>query len=442
MTLFSKKLPAVLIGQTLLYLLMASNTFAQDIIDLGGDLTSSIPGHNAIQVTAPNVSDPVLINQQLNGFIPFHRRFRKPDGLGTDFINSSCGGCHVQNGKGTARITQRASRENKMVVKVALQGTAENGAPIDVPEVGEQLKDRSIRKGRRSNFDIRLRWRIKKGEYPDGHTYALRSPRLTFKIPGQRRRNIVSSLRMAPALVGLGLMEAIPEEAILALSDPEDSDADGISGRPQYIPNVKTGGLSLGRFGFRASHPTVEQQTAAAALNDMGITTPLLKEPDQDPEMNDTDFTELVIYQLLGGVPRARNQEDPEVIAGKSLFQSISCDACHTMTFETTTHEQYPDLAGQTIHPFSDMLLHDLGPRLADRRAEFSASGSEWRTTPLWGIGHEISDIKKVYLHDGRARSLEEAILWHGGEAENSKQAFMNLSKSERDALIAFLRSI
>ncbi|MCB0332787.1 MAG: thiol oxidoreductase, partial [Bdellovibrionales bacterium] len=239
------------------------------------------------------------------------------------------------------------------------------------------------------------------------------------------------------------LLEAIPEYQILSWSDPEDDDNDGISGVPQYSPDKVNGGLGLGRFGFRASSPTLAQQSGAASFFDMGVTNPLFMVDGEEPETSAENFEKLVIYQALAGVPIARDQDDPTVIRGKELFQTVGCDGCHKMTV-TTSDAQNPELDGQVIHPFTDLLLHDMGDGLADERAEFSASGSEWKTTPLWGLGFykTVSHVTPRYLHDGRALTIEEAILWHGGEAEAAQEAFKDLPKADRKALIKFLKSL
>lgn len=439
----SRLIKASIFASLFLVLIIPAAAFGQDITDLGGELSNSIPGANGLQVTAPNVTDQERIDKQLNGFAPFHQIFRKSQGLGPEFINSSCGGCHVNNGRGRVKIRNTDFSMNQMVVKVALEGLDENGAPQNVPGLGEQLLGRTLKKGRHARYRMRLRWRKMKGSYPDGTVYRLRTPRLTYNARGYTRRNSVSSLRMAPAMVGLGLLEMIPESAITALADPDDADEDGISGEKQMVPDLRSGETRLGRFGFRASHTTVEQQTSAAAFNDMGVTNALFNPTDEDSEMSDSVLDMLVIYEMLAGVPRARNQGSEKVIRGKAIFQQIGCDDCHVMTF-TTESTEHPELDGQTIHPFTDLLLHDMGPGLADGRAEFEASGSEWRTTPLWGLGFSrtVSRIPQRYMHDGRARSIEEAILWHAGESEASQQAFKDLPESSRKDLIAFLRSL
>lgn len=424
----------------ILFILVSSSCLnAQDIEKLGGDLTHAIPGRNGIQVTAPNVTDPNRTLKQLVGFSAFHKTLRRRDGLGPRFVNRSCGGCHIDNGKGRVGFGRGTSQ---MVVKVGLRGVNQDGPPRPVPGVGEQLQDRSL-VGKKRRHKVRLRWRIKKGIYPDGTRYTLRRPNLRFRVKGIKRRKIASSLRMAPGLIGLGLLESIPESIIKAQSDPFDDNRDGISGQVQYVPNRRTGGFSVGRFGFTGSHPTLEQQTAAAAFFDMGVTTSLFAKDDKAPELSDQTLETLTLYQALAGVPFARNQGDPAVMRGKALFQQVGCNNCHSMTV-TTESAGNPELDGQTIHPFTDLLLHHMGRGLADRFNEYSASGSEWRTTPLWGLGflETVSGVEQRYLHDGRARTIEEAILWHGGEAAQSQRDFKALSASERMDLIAFLRSL
>ncbi|MCB0335757.1 MAG: thiol oxidoreductase, partial [Bdellovibrionales bacterium] len=189
--------------------------------------------------------------------------------------------------------------------------------------------------------------------------------------------------------------------------------------------------------------PTLEQQSAAAAFFDMGVTSSLFAESGTSQELSDLTLEQLAVYQALAGVPRARNQDLPEVIAGKAHFQSLGCADCHRMTF-TTRNTEFSELDGQLVHPFTDLLLHDMGPGLADKHREFSATGSEWRTTPLWGIGFfaSVSGVAQRYLHDGRARTIEEAILWHGGEAKSAQQRYLEASKSERDELLSFLNSL
>lgn len=434
---------AVLVGS--LSFVHVQDACSQDISALGGDLTSDLPDRNAIQVAAPNVPFGDRRTKQLNGFIQFHKLFTRDEGLGPFFINSGCAECHIDNAKGPVKFSKANRGGSTMVVKASLQGRQENGAPVDVPGLGEQIPDQSTA-GSKRKARMSMDWRYIKKRYPDGTQYELRKPKLSYKLNGSNRRRILTSLRMTPPVIGPGLLEAIPDEVILEMSDPFDLDGDGISGHPNYVPNFSTNTFEIGRFGFRASHPTTEQQTVAALFHDIGISTDIIPDESNVAELSSTLLEELVLYQKLAGVPRARNQNDPKVIEGKALFQEIGCNKCHRMTMTTGDYED-PELSYQTFHPFTDLLLHDMGAGLADRRAEFSASGSEWRTTPLWGLGFAAEVIgrgrgRAVYLHDGRARSIEEAILWHGGEGGASRKAFRKLKKAQRSALIAFLRSL
>jgi CxxC motif-containing protein (DUF1111 family) len=213
---------------------------------------------------------------------------------------------------------------------------------------------------------------------------------------------------------------------------------------------------ALGRFGWKANEPTVAQQTAGAFLGDMGITTPIFPEqnctdavPDcrtaadgGTPEIEPDDFMKVVLYASSLAVPARRDWDDPEVLRGKALFNEIGCAACHTPVLETGVHPTIPALSNQTIRPYTDLLLHDMGEGLADGRPDFQATGSEWRTPPLWGLGLiETVNGHTNLLHDGRARNLTEAILWHGGEARQARDRFAGLDQSEREALLRFLNS-
>ena len=258
-------------------------------------------------------------------------------------------------------------------------------------------------------------------------------------------------------MIGLGLLEAIPEAAILANADPDDRNGDGISGRTNQVWDREQQRTVLGRFGWKAGQPTLNQQNAEAFANDMGLTSTLVAHDNctaaqtdcrsaphgGEPEVSDNILASILFYTRNLGVPARRGADTPQVIAGKNLFYQAGCQGCHTPQFTTATDAAEPELANQLIRPYSDLLLHDMGAGLADNRPEFLASGSEWRTPPLWGIGlTETVNGHTQFLHDGRARNLLEAILWHGGEAEAAKQQVMTFNADERSALLAFLNSL
>jgi CxxC motif-containing protein (DUF1111 family) len=239
------------------------------------------------------------------------------------------------------------------------------------------------------------------------------------------------------------LLEAVPDDEIMQRADPDDADGNGISGRPNTVWSVDSGAFAVGKFGFKAGAPSLRQQVATAYAGDMGVTNPLFKERGRSVDIPARILDATTFYVSTLAVPRAREQSDPIVIRGKEIFSAFGCMDCHATGLRTGS-APIAALSNNLIHPFTDLLLHDMGEELADGRPEYRASGSEWRTAPLWGIG--LADLvlsrAATYLHDGRARTLEEAILWHGGEASAARNSFIAANKSERDALIAFLRSL
>lgn len=290
-------------------------------------------------------------------------------------------------------------------------------------------------------------YELLEGNYPDGEAYTLRKPIYAFS--GEAAAYY--SVRTAPQLIGLGLLEAIPDETLLELADPCDENNDGISGRVRAVASrTEAGKLLSGRFGYKASQPSVLYQIGVALNRDMGIASSLFPVLDgtsvPSPASSHMSADELELmrrYVSLLGVPARRDLSSESALQGEAVFTDIGCSDCHVPSLTTDARHPYAELRNQTISPYSDLLLHDLGPGLADNLNEVGASGSEWRTAPLWGIGltRGVSG-DEAYLHDGRARTLEEAILWHGGEAQTSTDAFKQLSKAERDAIIHFLESL
>jgi CxxC motif-containing protein (DUF1111 family) len=418
-----------------------STCLSQDFSQIGGALTSDLPGRFALQLPAPSITNEPRRQQQLAGFSDFHSDATKRTGLGPFFVNSSCGACHIDNGKGPARFSRDGIEGSTMVVKVGIRGRNPDGSTKEYPGVGGQLQDQTINGS--SRHSIRLRWQIINGKYPDGTKYELRKPILSFTLNGKSHRTALRSLRMTPGIIGPGLLEAIPDSVIVERADLRDTNKDGISGRPNFVLDRNTSTKKIGRFGFKATHPTDEQQSAAALFGDMGVTSSLFRIGTKEPEMAEQNLLQLVVYQKLAGVPRPRNQTKKEVLRGKYLFFKIGCESCHRTNMVTASTED-PELDGQTISPFTDLLLHDMGLGLADNLPEFSATGREWRTTPLWGLGflRTVSKTRQLYLHDGRARSIEEAIIWHSGESQKSRDRFMRMTKKDRLALVEFLKSL
>jgi CxxC motif-containing protein (DUF1111 family) len=265
------------------------------------------------------------------------------------------------------------------------------------------------------------------------------------------------SPRTAPAMIGLGLLEAIDESAIVALADETDTNGDGISGRTNYVWDPKAQATRLGRFGWKANQAGIEQQTSGAFLGDMGITSPLFPTnncpPAQatcraqidggEPEADQETIDQVTYYGRLLAVPARRDAQAADVLHGKQLFIDAGCASCHTPKLVTGDFEGIPEISHQTIFPYSDMLLHDMGDELADHRPDFLATGTEWRTSPLWGLGlvHVVNGHTN-FLHDGRARDVSEAILWHGGEATDAREAYRAMDARERASLLRFVESL
>jgi CxxC motif-containing protein (DUF1111 family) len=341
-------------------------------------------------------------------------------------------------------------------VRLSIPGTDAHGGPNPVPGYGVQLQQRAIY-GVTPEADVKIDYVEKQFQYADGTSYSLRFPTYTIINPyTPMPADVMLSPRVAPPVFGLGLIEAIAEEDILAKADEDDSNADGISGKPNYVWSVVDQKKVLGRFGWKANNPTLLQQSAGAYNEDMGITSYIFPKESSygqpqysvvasatSLDVSDSLLTDVAFYIRSLAVPARRDADNVDVLNGKRIFTAIQCAACHIPKTKTKTDVSFPAISSQTIYPYTDLLLHDMGPDLADNRPDFDASGQEWRTPPLWGIGLTlVVNGHNNFLHDGRARSLTEAILWHGGEAAQAKDAFVKLSQSDRDALVKFLGSL
>lgn len=373
------------------------------------------------------------------------------DGLGPLFNAASCAACHFKDGRGLA------PEPGEPFVGLLLRLSARDGAAH--PVYGEQIQTRGVPGVPPEAVPV-VAYEEMPGRYGDGTSYSLRRPAYRLERPGYgpiEASGVLLSPRLAPAVFGTGLLEAIPEGRVLERADPEDADGDGISGRPNRVPDLRAGGKALGRFGWKAGRPTVEQQVAAAFQGDMGVTSSLFPRENHtaaqkaaeghpsggEPEIDDEKLGFVTLYMRLLAVPGRRAPGDPRVSRGRAHFRA-ACAGCHVPRYETGDVPGFPELSRQAIFPYTDLLLHDMGEGLADGRPEFEAGGCEWRTPPLWGIGlaERVGGGRAFYLHDGRARSLAEAILWHGGEGQAAREYFRNLPASEREALVAFLRDL
>ena len=428
----------------------------------GGDTTVFETNRRAFSLPAANMS-----MDRRGDFAVGHSFFNMPwveapastrarDGLGPHFIGRSCTACHTHDGR--AAPPEDGEQPMGLLLRLSVPGTDKYGGPLQEPSYGGQFNNQAVA-GVKPEGKVEIAYTEIPGRFADGTPYSLRQPsyRFTDLGYGPMHAKTMVSPRIAQQIIGLGLLEAIPEKAILAFADPDDRDGDGISGRPNRVWNAIAQTQALGRFGWKANTPTVAHQTAGAANGDMGVTSrhfpqvecmPAQKDCAKaphggKPEINDKNLASLIFYTSTTAVPARRDVDDPQVLRGKQLFHQSQCIACHVPKHVTGTLKGFPELSKQTIRPYTDMLLHDMGEGLADHRPDFLASGSEWRTPPLWGIGLiETVNGHTTYLHDGRARNLSEAILWHGGEAERAKQLFVGMNKTERDALLAFLNSL
>ena len=378
------------------------------------------------------------------------------DGLGPIFNAQSCSSCHFEDGRGQPPADDD-DPERGLLIRLSVLD--DDGDPQPHPVYGNQFQDRSIRKVP-AEGSVQIDVTEEPGTYPDGTEYSLGAPTYTLVTPeGKEITGIVVSPRVAPAMMGVGLLENVPASVIEAQADPDDADGDGVSGRP-HMTTDEDGKEVLGRFGWKAAVPSIRKQTTEAFANDVGITSE--EHPDQpctdaqaeclaapsgeedgEPEINRDKVDKIEFYSRTLAVPARRDVGTPDTTAGQKAFAAIGCTSCHTAELKTGSDSEIPALNDQVIRPYTDLLLHDMGPGLADDRPDGDASGSEWRTPPLWGIGLvETVNGHTRFLHDGRARSIEEAILWHGGEADGAKERFEDLPAKERKQILTFLESL
>jgi CxxC motif-containing protein (DUF1111 family) len=390
-------------------------------------------------------------------------------GLGPTFNEDRCSHCHENNGR--ARATENGkTAERGVLVRLSIPGADKNGGPLPHPVYGEQLQNRGVQDRVPEEGQATITYEAKEVAFPDGEKVSLRIPKVQFTQLqfGDLGKDTLYSVRTAQAMVGIGLLEAVPEKTILALAKTQE--AYGMAGKANYVWDVENELTVLGRFGWKANQPNIRQQTAAAFFGDVGATTYLFPEENCPPlqkaclelpsaskcggqggctgnqfrpEVVPSRLSNITLYLQTLAVPARRNMNDPAVKQGEALFAQAQCSVCHVPELKTDAKPAIRAAANQLIRPYTDLLLHDMGEDLADGRPDFKASGREWRTAPLWGLGllrtvNGHSDL----LHDGRARNVTEAVLWHGGQAEKSREAFKGFSKAQREALVKFVESL
>lgn len=491
-------------------LLLGGNATAENASDSGHGFSTPIPTLTEEELTRHLTGDTHFETSFTTAPNDAHPEL---DGLGPVFNNQDCNSCHQRDGRpatlsvpdqekrlllgANAGIFLRISLEDGQCETPSAENNYCQNTPVD--GFGTQLFHRGVLKARDDwqinpfigQANVFLSYDYKIETYVDGETVTLKKPVFDIEAPydvsienslnsSLLQSNVRYSPRNGMPIFGLGLLEMIAEADILALADENDADQDGISGRANWVFDAvkdqagEQPPVSLGRFGWKASTPSVRVQSLGALRGDMGITNPLFpQESIANTAMHESYLTrtgfvdtgvdesgqteastsfsdDVVFYAETLAVPARRNIDNEDVLKGALLFQQVNCTGCHTPQFTTQTGDiliggrAAPEaIKGQTIYPFTDMLLHDMGEGLADNRRDFMATGNEWKTRPLWGIGlTKTVNPAAGFLHDGRADSIEEAILWHGGEAQNSKEGFMALTKTERASLVAFVMSL
>lgn len=414
---------------------------------------------------------PGLTHSQLQKFKAGEKQFKAPWvvfpllggewGLGPTFLANACVGCHVQAGRGRT-FDQPGAIAFQQLLRLSLPGEGADGGQLPHPNYGDQLQVFGVNVGLKENLkpgeaELYVDWLDESVTLPDGTQVALRKPSIRIEKPnfGPIDANVLTSLRNTQVVFGMGYLEAVTEADILALAEVQRTQ--GLNGRPNYVRDDIGQRTALGRFGWKANQPSVRQQIAAAFHGDMGVTSSLYIEencppvqtacrampPGNRPELLDYSWDELNFWSVALDAPPARDQDNPQIIRGRETFEKARCAQCHVPEMRTGDYPLLPAISKKTFRAYTDLLLHDMGDGLADGRPDFKAGPRDWRTAPLWGIGlsAQVNGSTNL-LHDGRARNVLEAILWHGGEAKASRDLFAGLSKQERDDLIAFVNSL
>lgn len=444
----------------------------QGLNDSGGKLSSPVSGELSFRLPYEGLS-----KKHGKRFIKGHEQFDEiwvlapaPGvwGLGPTFNEANCEGCHPNNSRAQpAKMGTQVEKGN--VIKFGYRHPNGDVIPSH-PWYGDQLQNRAAENRVPIEGNAVVTYETINYEYPDKTLVTLKKPIIELEDLnfGEIDESTLVSMRVAPQVIGLGLLEWVPDEDLLKIAERQKRE--GLSGRPNYVIDLETERVVIGRFGWKATQPNLKQQTAVAFHSDIGATTFFFPEKNCPeiqigcrelpsaakcggqggctgnnfrPEVLPSRLRNITTYLQTLNIPERRITDSEEVIAGETLFHESGCASCHAPTLRTGKKALLKELTDMVFHPYTDLLLHDMGEQLADHRSEGSATGREWRTPPLWGIGliNEISGGLAL-LHDGRAASIEEAILWHGGEASSSRQKFVSLAKPERERVIKFINSL
>jgi CxxC motif-containing protein (DUF1111 family) len=454
----------------------------------GGETTVFATGRNAFSFPAANLSD-----EERTRFVIGNSFFKRNwvqapasttarDGLGPHFIARSCGGCHVQDGRGSPPAFHKGLVEQPvgLLLRLSVPGQGPHGSPLPDPVYGDQFSNFAVNEVRPEG-QIAIRHETVRGRFADGTPYTLQKPLYSFSQLnyGPMAPDVMVSPRLAPQVIGVGLLEAIPDAEILRNASTQQAAGGPVRGLVNRVWDAPTQQVRIGRFGWKANVATLAHQTGAAFAGDIGITShffpsdgcmPAQKDclaaphggqakgaravpagspaaAVRGPEIDDKTLSDVIFYQATVAPPARRKPRDPEVLQGQRLFAQAQCAACHRPSY-VTGDVPFPRLSskalsGQTIYPYTDLLLHDMGEGLADNRPDFLASGRHWRTPPLWGIGliRDVNSHTRL-LHDGRADGVLEAVLWHGGEAQQARDAVLRFNAADRAALVKFVESL
>ncbi|WP_305370604.1 di-heme oxidoreductase family protein [Photobacterium leiognathi] len=439
-------------------------------IKSGGNTTTPKTGANAFSLPASNLP----MSKRLD-FSVGNSFFRNPwvqapattdarDGLGPIFNTNGCQNCHIKDGRGHPPEKDDMNSVS-MLVRMSIPALTDEqkqqlikSGVIPEPTYGDQLQDFALPDAKPEG-KIALTYTDVPVTFADGEVITLRKPNLSITDLnyGPMADDVMLSARIAPPMIGLGLLEHIPEQTLKRFVAEQAVENKGVSGKLNQVWDVRANKTVTGRFGWKAGQPNLMQQNAAAFNGDIGLTNALFEQENCTDkqticaelpnggkhEASEKVLTFVEFYSQHLAVPARRNINDPQVMKGEKLFADIGCQSCHRTQIKTAKVPERPALSEQMINPYTDLLLHDMGEGLADNRSEFLANGQEWRTPPLWGLGYtEEVNGHTNFLHDGRARSVMEAVLWHGGEAQTSRDKVLQLSKSDRQALVAFLDSL
>jgi CxxC motif-containing protein (DUF1111 family) len=380
-------------------------------------------------------------------------------GLGPTFIADACSVCHVNGGRG---ITIDNVVIFQQLLRLSVPGQGPNGGPKPHPHYGDQIQVFGVSVGLEENLkpneaEVYVDWESSEFQLPDGEMVSMRKPVIRIENPnfGPIDETVMTSLRNTQAIFGMGFLEAVPEATLVRVA--EDQKKKGLNGRLNRVYDDTLKKTVVGRFGWKANQPSIRQQIATAFIGDIGVNSSIYPDencpeiqttcrampPGNQPELLDYNLEQMSFWHAALAPPPVRNTDAEEVILGERLFEEAKCSGCHLPELTTGEYPLLPLIQNQTFRAYTDLLLHDMGDGLADGRPDFLAGPRDWRTPPLWGIGLSAAvNGSTNFLHDGRARNVLEAILWHGGEAELSRDLFAAMSKNERNALIAFVNSL